>query len=104
MSDKKKRAAAGAIEEEEAFVRGGGSGLAPIVKKPLEQVRFAVLMCALIRQSSHKTHACCHSPHADHRQDLLRAAGGGQLVQQGHTTVMHQRWCRRPAAREDRSQ
>jgi hypothetical protein len=28
----------GAIEEEETFVRGGGSGLAPVVKKQLEQV------------------------------------------------------------------
>ena len=54
MSDRKKRSAAGAIEEEEAFVRGGGSGLAPIVKKQLEQVRFSVVMCALIRQSATK--------------------------------------------------
>ena len=48
MSDTKKRAAAGAMcaeEEEEACVRGGGSGLAPIMKKQLEQVRFSVLMC-----------------------------------------------------------
>jgi hypothetical protein len=34
---KKKRAEAG-LEEEEAFPRGGGSGLAPIEKKKLQQV------------------------------------------------------------------
>lgn len=34
---KKKRAEAG-LEEEEAFPRGGGSGLAPIEKKRLQQV------------------------------------------------------------------
>jgi len=34
-----KKRAAEAVEEEETFVRGGGSGLAPVVKKQLEQVR-----------------------------------------------------------------
>lgn len=52
MSDKKKRAAAGAIEEEEAFVRGGGSGLAPIVKKQLEQVGCLALMGQHRRQTA----------------------------------------------------
>lgn len=39
----KKRAAAGgpAVEEEEAFVRGGGAGMAPVEKKRMEMVGAA---------------------------------------------------------------
>ena len=57
MSDKKKRAATGAIEEEETFVRGGGSGLAPIVKKQLEQVGSLIHVLYMATVSCNP-HAC----------------------------------------------
>ncbi|EFN56095.1 hypothetical protein CHLNCDRAFT_145628 [Chlorella variabilis] len=37
----KKRPPAGAIEEEETFVRGGGSGLAPVVERKLKEEAYA---------------------------------------------------------------
>lgn len=39
MKGKKRPSSGAGVEEEEAFVRGGGSGLAPIAKKQLERVR-----------------------------------------------------------------
>ncbi|KAL4852689.1 rRNA biogenesis protein RRP5 [Chlorella vulgaris] len=44
----------GAIEEEETFVRGGGSGLAPVVKKQLEQEAYAEAEADLLAGSSKK--------------------------------------------------
>ena len=38
----KKRSAVVAVEEEEAFPRGGGSGLAPIVHKQIKEVCYGI--------------------------------------------------------------
>ena len=48
----KKRNAEKAVQEEESFPRGGGSGLAPIVHKQLKEVRY--MECILAHKKSHR--------------------------------------------------
>ena len=53
-----------AVDEEETFQRGGGSGLAPIVKKQLEQVRQSDCICLHALLHMPELCACAAAAHA----------------------------------------